>query len=44
MDAARALGNEEYHKHIQQVCNHNAHRKSAYGYGWCFAEDTKVKG
>lgn len=30
--AARALGNEDYNKHISSVCSGN--RKSAYGYYW----------
>ena len=41
MDAARALGNEDYHKHIGQVCNHYQNRKSAYGFGWCYVEEYK---
>lgn len=35
-EAGRALGNEEYRKHIGDVCN--GHRKTAYGYCWKYKE------
>lgn len=34
-DAARALGDHSYHKHIIDVCREK--RKSAYGFGWEYA-------
>lgn len=35
-DAGRALGNEDYRKHIGDVCN--GYRKTAYGYMWKYEE------
>lgn len=35
-EAGRALGNEDYRKHIGDVCN--GYRKTAYGYMWKYEE------